>query len=232
MRTATGRIYSILYGERFENRATVRAAELVKAGAIGRVLQTIGLGPHRITPSTRPAWFFDPARYGGILCDIASHQADQFLHSTGSTRAEIVAAQVGNLHHPQYPAFEDFGDMLLRGDGGTGYIRVDWFTPDGLSTWKDGRLTILGTDGYIEVRKNVTMLEAGQTSHAPHRHPNEELVIVKEGTVEVLVLGEWKRLGPGSVVFDASNQEQALRNAGAGPETYHVVNWRSPGTSQ
>ena len=151
----TRRIYSIMYSERLENRATVKAGELVKAGAIGRVLQTVGLGPHRMDAKTRPAWFFDGPRYGGILCDIASHQADQFLYFTSSTRAEIVAAQVGNVHHPQYPVFEDFGDAMLRGDGGTGYIRVDWFTPDGLATWGDGRLTILGTEGFMEIRKNI-----------------------------------------------------------------------------
>ncbi|MBD0254597.1 MAG: Gfo/Idh/MocA family oxidoreductase [Cytophagales bacterium] len=152
---ATGRIYSIMYSERLENRATVKAGELVKAGAIGKVVQTIGLGPHRMNAGTRPAWFFDPKRFGGILCDIGSHQFDQFLFFTGSTRADVVASQVGNVHHPQYPGFQDFGDVMLRGDGGTGYIRVDWFTPDGLNTWGDGRLTILGTDGYIELRKNV-----------------------------------------------------------------------------
>lgn len=151
----TRRIYTIMYSERFENRATVRAGELVKAGAIGRVVQTVGLGPHRMNIPSRPEWFFDKARYGGILCDIASHQADQFLYFTGSTEAEVVAAQVGNIHYPQYPAFEDFGDTLLRGNGGTGYIRVDWYTPAGLPTWGDGRLTILGTDGFIEIRKNV-----------------------------------------------------------------------------
>ncbi len=152
---ATGRIYSIMYSERLENRATVKAGELVKAGAIGKVVQTIGLGPHRMNAGTRPAWFFDPKRFGGILCDIGSHQFDQYLFFTGSTRAEVVASQVGNVHHPQYPGFQDFGDVMLRGDGGTGYIRVDWFTPDGLNSWGDGRLTILGTDGYIELRKNV-----------------------------------------------------------------------------
>lgn len=151
----TRRIYSIMYSERFENRATVKAGELVQAGAIGRVLQTIGLGPHRTSLKTRPAWFFERQRYGGILCDIASHQADQFLFFTGSTSADVVASQVGNLNHPQFPGLEDFGDMMLRGNRGTGYVRVDWFTPDGLSTWGDGRLTILGTDGFIEIRKNV-----------------------------------------------------------------------------
>jgi predicted dehydrogenase len=151
----THRIYSIMYSERFENRATVKAGELVKAGAIGGVIQTVGLGPHRMTPKSRPAWFFDRPSYGGILCDIGSHQADQFLYFTSSTRGEVVCSQVGNVHHPQYPGLEDFGDCVLRGDHGTGYIRVDWFTPDGLSTWGDGRLTIVGTDGFIEIRKNV-----------------------------------------------------------------------------
>jgi predicted dehydrogenase len=152
---ATKRIYSIMYSERFENKATVRAGELIKAGAIGKVLQTTGLGPHRMNTKTRPQWFFDRKYFGGIICDIASHQFDQFLFFTGSTRASIVASQVGNLSHPQFPRFEDFGDALLRGDGGLGYIRVDWFTPDGLSTWGDGRLTIIGTEGFIEIRKNV-----------------------------------------------------------------------------
>ena len=151
----TKRIYSILYSERFENRATVKAGELVQAGAIGRVIQTIGLGPHRMNPNSRPAWFFERERYGGILCDIGSHQADQFLFFTGSTKAEVLASQVGNVNNPKYPGLEDFGDAMVRGDGGSGYIRVDWFTPGGLSTWGDGRLTILGTDGFIEIRKNV-----------------------------------------------------------------------------
>jgi predicted dehydrogenase len=151
----TRRIYSICYSERLENRATVKAGELVKAGAIGRVIQTIGLGPHRLNVKTRPAWFFERERYGGILCDIGSHQFDQFLFFTGSSRADVIASQVGNVHHPQYPGLEDFGDVTLRGSNGAGYIRVDWFTPDGLNTWGDGRLTILGTDGFIELRKNV-----------------------------------------------------------------------------
>jgi predicted dehydrogenase len=151
----TRQIFAVSYSERLQNRATVRAGELVKAGAIGRPLQTVGLGPHRLNAPNRPRWFFEHARYGGILTDIGSHQADQFLFFTGSTTADVVAAQVGNLAHPAYPGLEDFGDMLLHGDGGCGYIRVDWFTPDGLSTWGDGRLTILGTDGYIELRKYV-----------------------------------------------------------------------------
>ena len=151
----TKRIYSIMYSERLENRATIKAGDLVKEGAIGKVIQTIGLGPHRMNAPTRPSWFFEKKRFGGIITDIGSHQFDQYLFFTGSKKAEIVASQVGNTSHPQYPEFEDFGDVMLNGDGGTGYIRVDWFTPAGLKTWGDGRLTILGTDGYIEIRKNI-----------------------------------------------------------------------------
>ena len=151
----TKRIYSILYSERLEVPAAVKAGELVKAGAIGDVIQTVNLAPHRVSPATRPAWFWDTAYYGGILTDIGSHQVDQFLFYTGSTRADVVASQVGNFHHPDHPKFEDFGDVMLRGDGGNGYVRVDWFTPDGLPTWGDGRLTILGSAGYIEARKYV-----------------------------------------------------------------------------
>lgn len=161
----TKRIYSIMYSERFENKATVKAGELVKAGAIGNVIQTIGLGPHRMNPKTRPEWFFDKKRYGGIITDIGSHQFDQFLFFTGSTSADIISSQVGNVHYPQYPNFEDFGDITLRGNQGMGYIRVDWFTPDGLASWGDGRLTILGTDGFIEIRKNVDIAGPAGGNH-------------------------------------------------------------------
>jgi predicted dehydrogenase len=161
----TKRIYSILYSERHENRATVKAGELVQAGAIGRVIQTVGLGPHQTRLKTRPAWFFEKERYGGILTDIASHQFDQFLFFTGSTEGRILASQVGNVNHPQHPGFEDFGDAMVRGNGGSGYIRVDWFTPDGLGEWGDGRLTILGTEGYIEIRKNIDIAGRPGDSH-------------------------------------------------------------------
>ena len=150
----TKRIYSVLI-ERHESQATQKAGALVAAGAIGRVLQTVALAPHKINPASRPPWFFERGRYGGILCDLASHHLDQFLFFTGSTRAEVVAAQIGNLQHPEHPQLEDFGDVMLRGDHGTGYIRADWFTPGGLGVFGDGRTTILGTDGYIEIRKSV-----------------------------------------------------------------------------
>lgn len=151
----TKRIYSICFSERLEVRAAVQAGELIQAGAIGKVVQTVGLGPHRINPPVRPAWFYQRNKFGGILTDIASHQVDQFLFYTGSTQAEVVFSQIANFNHPQFPEFEDFGDLILRSDQGTGYIRVDWFTPQGLGQWGDGRMTILGTEGYIELRKYI-----------------------------------------------------------------------------
>jgi len=159
----TRRKFAIMYSERLEVRSAVHAGELVQQGAIGKVIQTVNIAPHRVSAPNRPDWFWDKARYGGILTDIGSHQADQFLFYTGSTQAHVVAAQTGNVGYPQYPKFEDFGDMMLTGNGGTGYVRVDWFTPDGLDTWGDGRLFILGTEGYIELRKytNVAVAKGG-----------------------------------------------------------------------
>ena len=151
----TGRKFGIMYSERLEVPAAVMAGQLVHEGAIGRVIQTINLAPHRLSASSRPEWFWNPKRNGGILTDVGSHQADQFVYLTGSKRAEVVASQVGNFGNPQHPEFQDFGDMMVHGDGGVGYVRVDWFTPDGLPTWGDGRLFILGTEGYIELRKYV-----------------------------------------------------------------------------
>jgi predicted dehydrogenase len=154
---STGRKFAIMYSERLEVRSAVYAGELIKQGAIGRVIQTVNLAPHRVNAPSRPEWFWDKARYGGILTDIGSHQADQFLYYTNSTQARVVASQTGNLAYPQHPKFEDFGDMVIAGNGGTGYVRVDWYTPDGLSTWGDGRLFILGSDGYIELRKYINI---------------------------------------------------------------------------
>ena len=170
----TKRIYGIMYSERLEVRGAVKAGELVQAGAIGKVIQTINIAPHQVEQgangdkfsggaSKRPDWFWEPELYGGILCDIGSHQVDQFLYYTGSTEATVVESQIANVNQPHHPKFQDFGDMVLRGDRGLGYVRLDWFTPDGLGTWGDGRLFILGTEGYIEVRKytNVAVSKQG-----------------------------------------------------------------------
>jgi predicted dehydrogenase len=152
----TGRVYSICYSEHYLNTATVKAGELVKAGAIGTVVHTLGLGPHRLRKESRPAWFFERARYGGILTDIASHQCEQFLFFTGARDAEVLSATIANRTVPEHPELQDFGDMHLKADNGAaGYVRVDWLTPEGLPVWGDGRLVILGSEGYIELRKNI-----------------------------------------------------------------------------
>jgi predicted dehydrogenase len=151
----TGRIFSICFSERFVVRACEAASRLAAEGAIGRVVHTTGLGPHRLNRPIRPEWFFRPETFGGILTDIASHQIDQFLHFTGNANAEIAASSVANHALPDVPAFEDFGEIMLRADNASGYIRVDWHTPDGLPTWGDGRLFLLGTEGTMELRKYV-----------------------------------------------------------------------------
>jgi predicted dehydrogenase len=151
-------------------KAAVQAGELIAQGAIGKVIQTINIAPHQVFQhpgdngggAPRPGWFWEDVQYGGILCDIGSHQIDQFLFYTGSTKAEIVAAQIANLRHPGHPHFQDFGDMMLTGDKGLGYVRLDWFTPDGLGTWGDGRLFVLGTNGYIEIRKYADVAVSGR----------------------------------------------------------------------
>ncbi|WP_420963417.1 Gfo/Idh/MocA family protein [Brucella sp. IR073] len=151
----TGRIYSILYSEHFENRATVKAGELVAAGAIGKVVSVAGFGPHRLRAPTRPGWFFERQRTGGILVDIASHQCEQFLFFTGADTAKILSASVANRAYPQWPGLQDTGSIHLSTDKANGFIHVDWFTPDGLPSWGDGRLFITGTEGAIEIRKNI-----------------------------------------------------------------------------
>lgn len=154
VRRETGRRWAVFFSERVVDPATVLAGRLVAEGAIGRVLHTLGVGPHRLGHMPRPDWFWDPARSGGILGDLAAHQVDQFLHFTGSAEARVVAAQVANHGHPEHPDFEDFGELLLRSDHASGYARVDWYTPDGLPTWGDVRLTLLGSAGTLELRKN------------------------------------------------------------------------------
>ncbi len=154
----TGRKYMVYYGERLHSESAVYAGQLVRAGAVGRVIQVLGLGPHRLNAPSRPDWFFKKEKYGGILCDIGSHQIEQFLYYANETEARVERSQIGNFAHPEYPELDDFGDaVLVGGSGATQYFRVDWFTPDGLRTWGDGRTVILGTDGYIELRKYINI---------------------------------------------------------------------------
>lgn len=161
LRTAaaeTGRFWSVAFSERTSSKATYHAKQLIDEGAIGTVVQTMGTGPHQLRPKTRPSWTFDAELAGGALADIASHQADQFLFLTDSTSAEVVSSTVGNFANPDYPKFEDFGEMVLRSPKAQGYVRVDWYTPEGLGVWGDGRLLVLGTEGYIEIRKYIDLL--------------------------------------------------------------------------
>mgnify|MGYP003642172166 FL=1 len=169
----TGRIYSVIYSEHFEVKATVEAGNLIAQGAIGQVINTVGLGPHAIRNNQRPDWFFERARYGGILCDIGSHQFEQFLFFSGAMDAEITSASVANRAHPDRPGLQDVGDVHMKTATTSGYVRVDWFTPDGLPTWGDGRLTILGTEGYIELRKYIDI--------AGHPGENHLFIVNKEG---------------------------------------------------
>jgi len=151
----TKKKYMVYFSERLHVESAMYATDLVQAGAIGRVIQVLGLGPHRLGTG-RPDWFFKKAQYGGILCEIGSHQFEQFLTYSGATDATVNFAAVGNYNNPENPEFEDFGEASLLGNNGaSNYIRVDWFTPPGLGTWGDGRLVILGTKGYIELRKYI-----------------------------------------------------------------------------
>lgn len=161
----TGRIWSVDFSERFEVPSSIKALELVRAGEIGKIVQTLAVGPHRLNRATRPDWFFDKSLYGGILGDIGTHQIDQFLTFTGSDDAEIVAASVANNANPGDPDFQDFGEILLKSERARGYARLDWYTPDALPNWGDGRLIVLGTEGYIELRKYVDVEGRSGTDH-------------------------------------------------------------------
>lgn len=150
----TGQIFAVYYSERLHVEAAVYAGQLIQQGAVGRVLQVIGLGPHRLNAPSRPAWFFEKQKTGGILCDIGSHQIEQFLYFAGAKNAQVLHSKVANYLGGKYPEFEDFGDATLLADNGaTFYFRVDWYTPDGLGAWGDGRTFIVGTEGSIELRK-------------------------------------------------------------------------------
>jgi predicted dehydrogenase len=207
---ATGRKYMVYYSERLHVECAVFAGDLIAQGAIGRVMQVLGLGPHRLNAASRPAWFFERAKYGGILCDIGSHQIEQFLHYSGATDATVVSARAVNFAHPDYPELEDFGDATLIGDNGaSNYFRVDWFTPDGLRTWGDGRTIILGTTGYIELRKYID----------PARDPlegNHLLLVNESGEHYMNVSGQVGYPFFGKLILDCIHRtEEAMTQAHA-----------------
>ncbi len=156
----TGKIWSINFSERFHVAAVTKAEELVAEGLIGKVKQTIGTGPHRQGNYERPDWFYDRNSYGGIITDIGSHQIHQFLVFTNSNEAKVNHALVENTTKKEFAGFQDFGEVNLTGNGGHGYVRLDWFTPDALPTWGDGRLFILGDKGFIEIRKYTDLAKS------------------------------------------------------------------------
>jgi predicted dehydrogenase len=188
---ATGKKYAIYYGERLHSESAVYAGRLIQDGAIGRVIQVMGMGPHRMNPATRPDWFFDRNAYGGILCDIGSHQLEQVLFYGGSDDATITSARVANYAHRDHPGLEDFGDVsVVLANGATGYCRVDWFTPDALGTWGDGRTFILGTEGYLELRKYTDVARDPEGDHVYLVNHHTERHIPVHGKVGYPFFGE------------------------------------------
>jgi predicted dehydrogenase len=205
----TGRKYMVYYSERLTSEAGMFATDLVAGGVIGRVVQVAGFGPHRLNKPTRPAWFFERAKYGGILCDIGSHQCEQYLAYSGAQDATVVHAAVGNFANPETPELEDFGEASYVGDNGsTNQFRVDWFTPDGLSTWGDGRTFILGTKGYIELRKYVDV--------ARERQGGQVYIVDGKGEYHVNVNGKVGARFFGELILDCLNRtEKAMTQAHA-----------------
>jgi predicted dehydrogenase len=199
----TKKKYMCYYSERLHVESAVYAGELIARGAIGKVIQVLGMGPHRIgDPKTRPAWFFKKAQYGGILCDIGSHQIEQFLFYSGCKDAQVARSQAGNYNHPAFPELEDFGDAVLVGDNGaTEYFRVDWFTPAGLQNWGDGRTFILGTEGYIELRKYLNV-------GIPASGGNHVFLANQQGETYINVSGKIGYPYFGQLILDCANRTE------------------------
>ncbi len=205
----TKRKYMVYYSERLTSEAGMFATDLVAGGVIGRVVQVTGLGPHRLNKPSRPAWFFQREKYGGILCDIGSHQCEQFLTYAGVTEATVTSAAVGNFANPDTPELEDFGEASFVGNNGsTNQFRVDWFTPNGLGTWGDGRTFILGTKGYIELRKYIDVAREKKGDHVYLVDDKGEHHLSVDGQVGARFFGEF--------ILDCLNRtEKAMTQAHA-----------------
>ncbi|AMB99075.1 oxidoreductase [Aerococcus urinaehominis] len=200
----TGKRYFVYFSERLHVEAAVLAGQLIEEGKIGRVIQVTGFGPHRLDKEKRPDWFFNYEEYGGILADIGSHQIEQFLYYTGNTDAEVVSAKVANYNNPDTPELEDYGDASLIGENGANFFfKVDWFTPDGLPTWGDGRTFITGTEGTIELRK---YLDVGREDTFDHVY-----LVTKDGVEHMQVTGEIGFPFFGQMILDCINgTEEAM----------------------
>lgn len=204
----TGRKYMCYYSERLHSEAGTFVDELIKQGAIGKVLQLNGLGPHRMHPETRPDWFFDKEKCGGILVDLGCHQIEQYLYYASESDAEVSMSRVANYEHKELGTFDDFGDCAISGKNGTSlYFRVDWFTPEGLRAWGDGRTFILGTDGYIETRKYIDVT-------APEKAENTVILVNHEGEKRFNVTGKAGYPFFGELILDIMNRtENAMTQA-------------------
>ncbi|MBQ9325565.1 MAG: Gfo/Idh/MocA family oxidoreductase [Clostridia bacterium] len=206
----TGKKYMVYYSERLHVEGAIMAGYMVEQGLIGKVVQVMGVGPHRISLSARPDWFFIKENYGGILCDIGSHQIEQYLYFAGEEDAEVVSSRIANYHNAAHPELDDFGDCTITGKNGTtNYFRVDWFTPDGLRTWGDGRTLILGTDGFIEIRKYINLA-------APETDGNHVFLVNGDGEKYVNATGVTGYPFFGQLILDCLNRtENAMTQAHA-----------------
>lgn len=210
----TGKKYMVYFSERLHVESGMHAGTLIKQGAIGQVIHVTGFGPHRLgKPESRPDWFYNFDQYGGILCDIGSHQIEQFLYYAQAQDATIQASRVANYHHLDYPELEDFGDCTLTADNGaTMYFRVDWFTPDGLRSWGDGRTFIIGTEGTLELRKYLDV--------TTDNGPNQIILVNGDGEQRIAVEGQVGFPFFGALIRDcldgtetAMTQDHALKAA-------------------
>jgi len=205
----TGRKYMVYYSERLHNESAMFATDLLRRGAIGRVIHVTCLAPHRLNKASRPGWFFQREKYGGILCDLGSHQFEQFLAYSGSSDAAVTHAAVGNFANPDHPELEDFGEACVQGDSGAlSYTRVDWFTPDGLTSWGDGRTFIVGTGGTIELRKYVDVARDASGDHV--------YIVDSRGERHLSVAGKVGYPFFGAFILDCINRtENAMTQAHA-----------------
>lgn len=208
----TGKKYMVYYSERLHVEGAILAGYMVDQGEIGKVISVSGYGPHRVgNPAGRPDWFFRKENYGGILCDIGSHQIEQYLHFSGEKDAKVVSARIGNYGHPDHPELDDFGDCTITGaNGTTNYFRVDWFNPDGLRTWGDGRTFILGTEGYIEIRKYIDVATEGDVTG------NHVILVNAKGEQHINATGVTGYPFFGDLILDCLNRtENAMTQAHA-----------------
>ena len=203
----TKRKYAVYYSERVHVEAAVYADRLIEEGAIGRVLHVVGFGPHRLNAASRPAWFWEREKSGGILCDLGCHQIEQFLHWTGAEGASLVHSRIARRSEAR-AGFEDFGDAtFVASNGATHYMMVNWHTPDGLSAWGDGRAFLTGTEGSIELRKYV---DVGRDRLGDHVY-----LVDRKGEHHIEVHGKIGFPFFGRLILDCLNRTETAMNTEA-----------------